>query len=199
MTLRKWFYLFWTTLVIGSIAALAAGLLLQATDQSMTLAGKEIGFNIINMLLAGATISVLSQMGFFAYLIVRFIMMGMIRNKLTWDLIQLILVGIVLVDLVYFRYSGSTGQEGWAIFLVLPVTLVVLSWIVAARKVKITNKSAWIPTFFFLVFVTALEALPSIRLNNAASTFFMLVPLYLCNVWQILILTKIVETKKEPA
>lgn len=199
MTLRKWFYLFWTTICLGSVAALVAGLILQWNDQGLSLAGKEIGFNMINMLLAGATISVLSQMGFFAYLIVRYIMMGFIRNKRTWDMLQIILIIIVLVDLVYFRYTSSDRQEGWAIFLVLPLSLVVLSWIVASWKVKLTNKSAWIPTVFFLIFVTALEALPSIRLNTAASTFFMMVPLYICNVWQILILSKIVDSKKEPA
>lgn len=198
MTLRKWFYLFWTTLGIGAIAALIAGLGLQWTDQGPTLAGKEIGYNMVNMLLAGATISVLSQMGFFAYLIVRFIMMGLIRNKFTWDMIQIIIIVIILFDLVYFRYTGTDQSTGWGIFLVLPACLVILSTIVAYWKVKITNKSAWIPTLFFMIAVTSLEALPSIRLNAPASTIFMMVPLYACNVWQILILSKIVETKKEP-
>jgi KinB signaling pathway activation protein len=198
VTLRKWFYLFWTTLAIGSLAALIAGMCLQWTDQGPTLAGKEIGYNMVNMLLAGATISVLSQMGFFAYLIVRFIMMGFIRNKFTWDMLQIIVILIILFDLVYFRYTGTDQSAGWGIFLVLPATLIILSLIVAYYKVKMTNKSAWIPTLFFMIAVTALEALPSIRLNSPASTIFMMVPLYASNVWQILILSKIVDTKKEP-
>lgn len=198
MTIRKWFYLFWTTLLIGSAAAVITGLMLQLSDQQLSIGGKEIGFSFITMLLGGATISVLSQMGFFAYLIVRFIMMGIIRNKVTWDLLQLLVIAYSLFDLIYLRYSGSQGATGWLSFAVLPCILVVFSLIASWWKVKLTHRSAWIPTMFFLVSVTAMEAVPALRLNNAASTIFMMAPLYLCNVWQILILTKVLKTNKEP-
>ncbi|MCZ8517297.1 KinB-signaling pathway activation protein [Paenibacillus filicis] len=198
MTIRKWFYLFWTTLLIGSAAAVIAGLMLQLSDQQLSIGGKEIGFSFITMLLGGATISVLSQMGFFAYLIVRFIMMGIIRNKVTWDSLQLLVIAYSLFDLIYLRYSGSQEATGWLSFAVLPCILVVCSLVASWWKVKLTHRSAWIPTMFFLVSVTAMEAVPALRLNNAASTIFMMSPLYLCNVWQILILTKVLKTNKEP-
>lgn len=195
VTLRKWYYLFWTTLVVGSIAGLAGGLLLQWTDHEVPLAGKAIGFSIITMLLGGATISVLSQMGFFAYLIARYLFKGFLRKRWVEDAVQVIMIVIVLFDLVYLR---RTPDSGWAAFFILPMVMLAVAWGVAWWKVKLTNASARIPTLFFMIVVTAIEAVPSIRLNNPASTFYMMVPLLACNAWQILILSKVLQTDKEP-
>lgn len=197
MTLRKWFYLFWTTLLIGAVTAVIAGLVLQLTDQQVELGGKQIGFSMITMILGGATISVLSQMGFFAYLIVRYIIGGIIR-KWAWDIVQVIIMVIVLFDLIYLRYVSSGQQMSWGVYMILPLSLIIVSIGVAWWKVKMTNRSATIPTLFFMIAVTAIEAIPSLRLDNAASTIFMMVPLYLCNAWQILILSKVLNTNKEP-
>ncbi|AEI45985.1 KinB-signaling pathway activation protein [Paenibacillus mucilaginosus] len=198
MTLRKWFYLFWTTLLVGAGAAVITGLILQLGDQEIQLGGKEIGFSAATMLLGGATISVLSQMGFFAYLIFRYIAMGMIRNKWTWNMLQGLVILIVMFDLIYLRYSGSSGEEGWAVYLILPIFVLVAGVAVAWWKVRLTNAGSWMPTLFFMIAVTAIEAVPSLRLNNAPSTVFMMVPLMACNAWQILILSKVVNTNKEP-
>lgn len=69
MTIRKWFYLFWTTLLVGAVTAIVTGLVLQFSDQQVALGGKEIGFSMLTMFLGGATISVLSQMGFFLHIL----------------------------------------------------------------------------------------------------------------------------------
>ncbi|MCZ8523734.1 MULTISPECIES: KinB-signaling pathway activation protein [Paenibacillus] len=198
MTLRKWFYLFWTTMFIGAGTALVAGLFLQLSDQEVTWGGKEMGFSAATMLLGGATISVLSQMGFFAYLIFRYMVMGMIRNKGTWNMLQLIVIIIVMFDLIYLRYTGSSGEKGWTAFLILPLFVALSGFGAAWWKVRMTNASSWIPTLFFMIAVTAIEAVPSLRLNNAPSTVFMMVPLISCNAWQILILSKVLKTNKEP-
>ncbi|WP_159887894.1 KinB-signaling pathway activation protein [Paenibacillus puerhi] len=198
MTLRKWFYLFWTTLVIGAVIGMLTGLTMQLTDIEAVRTGKAVGFNLVTSLLGGATISVLSQMGFFAYLIVRYIFIGMIPKKWVWDYLQMIAVVIVLFDLVYLRYTGAEGTPAFLPYLVLPLAIILVGCLVAWLKVKWTNKSAWIPTLFFMIAVTSLEALPSIRLDKAASTVFMMVPLLACNAWQILILQKVLGTGKEP-
>jgi len=196
VTLRKWFYLFWTTLLIGSFSALLTGIILQANDQQFSfLGGSEIGYNILTMLLGGATISVLSQMGFFAYLIVRFIAMGFVKSKWIWDTVQLLLVGVAIVDLFVFRHDPG---DNWLIYSILPSIMLVVGLLVAAWKVKLTNRNGFIPTLFFMTAVTAVEAIPAIRLNTAASTIFMMVPLIASNAWQILILSKVLNTNKEP-
>jgi KinB signaling pathway activation protein len=44
--------------------------------------------------------------------------------------------------------------------------------------------------------VTVLEAVPALKLDNTASSLFMLAPLFVCNAWQILTLHKILDNKK---
>lgn len=197
MTLRKWFHLFWTTLVLGMIVSLVIGLILQYSDKEFSVLGlSAVGFNIVNMLLGGATISVLSQMGFFAYLIVRFIVAGIIRSKIIWDLIQLSIIIVVLFDLVYLRKTNFEGAGSILSYSILPAILLIISLAIAYWKVKMTNRNAFIPTLFFTCAVTVLEAVPALKLDNAASSLFMLAPLLVCNAWQILILHKILDYKK---
>lgn len=196
VTLRKWFYLFWTTLLIGAFSALVTGIILQANDQQFSfLGGSEIGYNILIMLLGGATISVLSQMGFFAYLIIRFIAMGIVRKKWVWDTVQIILIVVAIIDLVILRHDSG---ESWLSYTTLPLVMLIVGLLVSAWKVKLTNRNGFIPTLFFMTAVTAIEAIPAIRLNTAASTIFMMVPLVASNAWQILILSKVLNTNKEP-
>jgi KinB signaling pathway activation protein len=197
VTLRKWFYLFWTTLVIGAIAALVIGLILQANDQQFgILGGMEIGFNVLTMLLGGAMISVLSQMGFFAYLIIRYIAIGIVKSKWVWDTLQLVLVVVAVIDMIYLRHTDDT--ESWLSYSVLPVVMLILALLTAWLKVKITNVNGFIPTLFFMMAVSAIEAVPALRLNSAASTLFMMIPLLASNAWQILILSRVLNTNKEP-
>lgn len=198
MTIRKWFYLFWTTLVVGVVVGTLTGLTMQLTDQEAVLSGKSISHTLIVSLLVSATFSVLSQMGFFAYLIVRYIFMGMMPKKWIWDYLQIILIVIVLIDLVYLRYTSAEGEVSFVPYLWLPLFITVVSFVVAWFKVRWTNPSAWIPTLFFMIVVTALEALPAIREDDAASIIFMIIPLLACNAWQILILQKVLQTSKEP-
>ncbi|PZE19104.1 KinB-signaling pathway activation protein [Paenibacillus xerothermodurans] len=197
MTLRKWFYLFWTTLLVGAVSALIIGLILQANDQQFYFNdGMAIGFNAATMLLGGAMISVLSQMGFFAYLIIRFFAMGLVRSKWIWDIVQILLVLIALFDLIYLRAADEVGH--WSAYAILPVAMLCVGVIVALVKVKLTNRNGFIPTLFFMTAVSAIEAVPALRINSSASTMFMMAPLLASNAWQILILSKVLDSKKEP-
>lgn len=175
-------------------------MILQIADKDFAFLGiSVIGYNMLWMFLGGATISVLSQMGFFAYLIVRFIAIGIFRNKWTWDMLQIIVIIIALFDLVYLPYVSFSSDGGFWGYLPLPLIMLAVAVLIAYWKTKMTNKSAFIPTLFFMSAVTIMEGVPALKLNNAASTVYMLVPLVACNAWQILILHKVLETKKEPA
>jgi KinB signaling pathway activation protein len=196
LTLRKWFHLFWTTLLMGIVVSVMVGLVLQFTDREFPIPGiSGVGFNVLNMMLGGATISVLSQMGFFAFLIVRFIAIGIIRNKVIWDLIQLALTIVAIIDLAYLRYSNFQGASLFA-YSIMPLCILAISLGVSYWKVKLTNKNAFIPTLFFMVVVTILEAVPALKLNNTASNIYMLIPLIACNSYQILNLHKITGKTK---
>lgn len=197
MTLRKWFHIFWTTMALGVVVAAIVGLVLQANDKDfsfMVVGISGVGYNLVNMMIIGAMISVLSQMGFFAYLILRFIVAGIIKSKFIWDMLQLIIVAIVLFDLVYLRVVNFEGNI--LNYLVMPISLLVISLGVAYWKAKLTNQNGFIPTLFFMLAITVLEAVPAIKQDNFASSLFMLAPLVVCNAWQILILHKVLDNKK---
>jgi KinB signaling pathway activation protein len=196
MTLKKWFHLIWTSVVLGIVTAVVVGLVMQFVDQNYQIPLlSAVGFNFVTMAIAGATISVLSQAGFFSYLIVKWIALSILRSKGMWDIIQIALVAVALGDLAYLRYVYY-GQGGSFIpYIWLPLIILVVSVAVSYYKMKLTNRSAFIPTLFIMSTITILEAVPALRLEHAASTLFTLVPLMACNAWQVLTLHKIVGSR----
>jgi KinB signaling pathway activation protein len=200
LTIRRWFYLFCSTLGWGMLSGFITGIILISTNNEFVLwEESNPGFNavnIINILLAGATFSVLSQMGFFSYLIVRYIAIGLFKNKSTWELIQSVLVIVAVVELTFLRYINFAAPgETWLNFLLLPVVLLLIALGVSYWKVKLTKPSSFIPTLLFMYVVTILEAIPALRLNSPPSYFFMLTPLIVCNAWQILQLHRLIRTR----
>jgi KinB signaling pathway activation protein len=201
LTIRKWFWLFCSTLVWGMISGLIAGLLLIGTNNEFTFFDvTEMKYDIQTftfILLGGATFSVLSQMGFFSYLIVRYIAIGFIKNQRIWEWMQLIVIAVTFFDLVYLSHRAfAKVGEGWSHFLVLPAILLVIALAIAYWKMKLTKPSAFIPTVLFMFVVTILEAVPALKLNSPPSYFFMLVPLVVCNAWQILKLHQIIRNDR---
>lgn len=204
MTLKSWFYLFWTTMVVGTAASLAAGLMLVALFSDFALMElSEPGLNwqtLLFIVLSGSSISVLSHMGFFSYLIVRYIALGVLRSKRLWDWLQAIFIVVVFMDFIYLRYVSFAAQgESWVPYSALPTVFLAASFLVGLWKARLTSKHAFIPTFFFMYVVTVLEAIPALRIEGVSSSIYMLIPLFASNAWQILILHKVLQNKRELA
>ncbi|MFC5987965.1 KinB-signaling pathway activation protein [Marinicrinis lubricantis] len=190
LNLKKWFYLFWTTLAVGAGASVITNLIVQIIDPHLE--WNDIYVFLLGILM-GLTYSVLSQMGFFSYLTVNYIAQGMM-SKLTWRVVQWIFVIVVFVDLIALRhYFFGDESEGLGYYTILPVIMAVVAVLTAIMKVKMTNPTAFTPTVFFIFVVTVLEGIPAIRENNLDSTLNMMVPITACNVWQILILHKVLK------
>lgn len=83
-------------------------------------------------------------------------------------------------------------------YTVFPIALIIGALIVAIWKKELTNSSAFVPTLFFVFVATALESVPALREQNAASTITMAIPLFLCNAWQILNLHRVVKSPATP-
>jgi KinB signaling pathway activation protein len=202
LTIRNWLKLFWATLLSGSAAALAAGIVLVVLYDDFTLMElSEPGLNWQTaslILFAGSAISVVSHIGFFSYLIVRDIFLGILRSHLLWNIFQLILIGVGFEIMVYMRWSYSSGEESWITFTILPGIMLLVSLAVALWKMKWTNKTAFVPTLFFIFVGTFIELTPALRYNDL-SIIFMLVPLLASNAWQIMMLPRYLKKKKEPA
>jgi KinB signaling pathway activation protein len=175
---------------VGAISALAAGIFLQITDKQMTFDTALLLFNIGT----GMMFSVLSQMGFFAYLTLNYIVRGTFLKKRLWTVLQWILLAVAFVDAIYLRYVlFAEDGAGLLDYAVLPLILLAAAFAVSYCKVKMTNASAFTPTMFFMFVFTLIEAVPALRLNNPSSTVLMVFPLAACNAWQILLLHKFVK------
>ncbi len=194
VNIRKWVYLFMTTLGIGAAASVIAWMILQAVNPPEETGGAAgIGYNALNAVLAGTMFSILSQMGFFAYLTMNYIARSIIRRPQIWVLIQAAITALVLtyVPVVLMGEEATILEQS-----ILSISVLAVAALVAAMKVKLTNSRAFIPTIFFMAAVTMLEAIPAIRQTGFAAMFFMIVPLLACNAWQILILGKLVKQEK---
>lgn len=154
------------------------------------------------LLFVGLLFSVVSQMGFLAYLMIHRFGLGIFKPRL-WNWVQLVLIAFVLFDLVYLRHiSFSEQNESWTQFIALPLILLIIGVVTAIVKAKLTNHKAFIPALFFIVVVTTLEAIPTILQNDSNWVTLMTATLLTCNVWQVLViqrLTKVEENKHQGA
>lgn len=146
------------------------------------------------MIFLGFTMSVVAQMGFFAYLTVHQFGVNIFKTLTLWNWVQLLIIAIVLFDLIFFRFQLTSGETGRSLlYLGLLATLVVVSAVTAYFKAKWTKKYTLISALFFMIVITTLEWLPAlmVRSGNIDSwVTILLFPLLAVNAYQILVLPK---------
>lgn len=193
MKARKWVFLFWTTLVIGAISGTITGFVLD-WDTETGMGAKEFLITFIWLFGVSAMFSVVSQMGFFAYLSLHRIGLGLFRSW--WNPVQVIIIALILFDLVYFRYQffAEQGDSVWP-YLAVSLFLFIASLLVAYIKQKETTKAAFVPALFFMIVGTTLEWFPALYINDPKWLWVYFVPLFTSNVWQLLILHRLLDPK----
>jgi KinB signaling pathway activation protein len=191
MTLRNWFYLFWTTMVLGAVGAVVVGTVLNGV------AG-PLGLDIKKQLFAGLMFAAVAELGFFAYLMFNWLGIGFFRNPFWFRLIQVLLTVLVLIDLAYLRIVKFGEVGGIWPQLGLPISVLTIALTVAYVKVRMTNRTALIPTLFFMVVATIMEAGPSLKQAPLVMVFFMVLTLMVCNAWQVLQLHRLVTPTGRP-
>lgn len=192
LSIKKWFHLFWTTLLIGAGGAVIAGLALQFVNGKIDF--KSVGdFFLYPLILLGygMLVSVYSQLGFFAYLILNYMGNGVFPQKV-WKYIQLVLSVLALLELIFLR-TVVGGERNVMSDLILGIVILLAALIVSYFKVKSTNISALIPTFFFMTAISIVEVIGVLRIGVDSATVFIVVPLIACNAFQILMLHRILK------
>lgn len=190
MTIRKLFFLFWTTLAVGTLTAPVAGLLLQ-------LFFGPIGISFVHMLWAGLMFGAIAQMGFFAYMVFNMVARGFIRNPYLYQGIQLVMTVLVLANTFSITLRlGGREADAFALHLIVPVLILAVALIVAWFKMRATNPMGFIPAVFFMVAATWLEALPSVEVKSLELIILMILTLQACNAWQIMQLHRLLEPEK---
>lgn len=197
MTLKKWFFIFWSTMAVGAGVCMIEGLIMLLTDQEFGFLGfKATGFNLIMMFLAGIMIGAFSQMGFFAYLTLNYIALSVFRQKYLWNALQGYTTLFGVFFLGYILYQDRTND--W-FFWVMPLILLIMSFGAALLKVKQTKRAAFIPTLFLMFVITAIEAYPALQgETNVTTVIFMVLPLFACNFYQNYLMTSIGKKTAEP-
>ncbi len=192
LSIKKWFHLFWTTLLIGAGGAVIAGLALQFVNGRIDF--KSVGdFFLYPLILLGygVLVSVYSQLGFFAYLILNYMGNGVFPQKV-WKYIQLVLSVLALLELIFLR-TVVGGERNVMSDLILGIVILLAAIIVSYFKVKSTNISALIPTLFFMTAISIVEVIGVLRIGVDSATVFIVVPLIACNAFQILMLHRILK------
>ncbi|MER2191752.1 MAG: KinB-signaling pathway activation protein [Solibacillus sp.] len=198
MTIRNWIkFAFWALIIGGGVNAIAA-LVIRWDFFMPYLVQGEIGEFLaafVWMIILGFTMSVIAQAGFFAYLTLHQVGVNIFRTLTLWNWVQVVLILVVLVDIVVFRFAPAAQYAGdWIIYTVLLLFLIGTAVFTAMKKVKLTNKPhILIPTMFFMVVVTTLEwiiALMGRQGNIDTYVALLLFPLVAVNAFQILMLPK---------
>lgn len=197
MTIRNWVRFFLTGLLIGGFVTGVAGLIVRWEVFSVYLEAGEIGQFIaalLWMVFLGFTMSVIAQMGFFAYLTVHQFGVNIFRSLTLWNWVQLLIITVVLFDLVFFRFRLTSEDTSRSVlYLVLLASLLVTAGVTAYLKAKWTKKHVLISALFFMIVITTLEWLPALMVRSGnidTWVTILLFPLLAVNSYQLLILPK---------
>ncbi|PEW67826.1 KINB signaling pathway activation protein [Bacillus thuringiensis] len=203
MNSRKWVRLFLTTLFLGGISTVIIGFVLEWDRYDKFFQNfdvKEILAVSFWLMGVGFIFSVISQMGFFAYLTIHRFGLGMFRSSSLWNAVQLFFIAFVLFDFVYLRsVLIANGEISLGNNILVAGILFVFGVIVAYVKSKETNKKAFVPALFFMVVVTILEWVPALRINDTDWLYLMVIPLLLCNAYQLLVLHRLIGKTSKSA
>ncbi|HHK5535965.1 TPA: KinB signaling pathway activation protein KbaA [Bacillus mobilis] len=203
MNSRKWVRLFFTTLFLGGISTVILGFVLEWDKYAKffrNFDAKEILAVSFWLMGVGFIFSVISQMGFFAYLTIHRFGLGMFRSSSLWNSVQLFFIAFVLFDFVYLRsVLIANGEVSLGNNILVAGVLFMFGAIVAYIKSKETNKKAFVPALFFMVVVTILEWVPALRINDTDWLYLMVIPLLLCNAYQLLILHRLIGKRSKSA
>jgi KinB signaling pathway activation protein len=195
LTSRNLVKLFLTTLVIGGFTTAIVGFSVRWNEflpyfnhmRILDIAAAALWFIVMGFLF-----SVVSQMGFFAYLTIHRFGLGIFKSVSLWNSVQVVFIVFILIDFVYLRYETFAKAGESVISYVIPaVLLLILGLVVAWYKMKQTNKGAFIPALFFMVAATIIEWVPALKVNKTSWLYLMVFALAACNSYQILILHKL--------
>lgn len=192
-------------LIIGGGVTGVFGLIIRWNFFQPYLATGEIGEFVaafLWMILLGFTMSVIAQAGYFGYLTLHQVGINIFKTLTLWNWVQVLLIIILLVDLVIFRFApGAETFKDWLFYGALLLVLIAASIATAMKKVKLTGKKhILISSIFFMIVITSLEwiiALMGRQGNIDTYVALLLFPLLAVNAYQLLALPKYNEKSEE--
>jgi len=145
----------------------------------------------------GLVFSVISQAGFFAYLFIHRFGLSLFRSF--WPMVQLLLIGFVVFDLIYLPYKAAEGSIPLYLLILMSFALLAYGIVIANIKAKQTHPRAFVPALFLMVVMTAIEWVPGLQASGTDYAWLMITSLLACNTYQLLILHHLTRTDDEQA
>ncbi|PSL42610.1 KinB signaling pathway activation protein [Salsuginibacillus halophilus] len=200
MNTRKVVYLFWTTLLLGATFGMLVGIVIDLDTY--------LGEGVANFILGAiwmfgisAAISLVAQMGFFAYLTLHRIALSIFKGPKLWNRVQIVLIAFAYFDLVFLRYWAFAEEgESLAGYFITPTLLLLFALAVAYVKQKETNRATFVPALFFMFVITIIEWVPALTIDIVHGTKWLwiyLTPLVVANTWQLLMLHRLYSKDDE--
>lgn len=201
MNSRNLVRLFFSTLLLGGITTGIVGFVVRWDEFEPFFSDFQL-VEILSILAwlvgVGLIFSLISQMGFFAYLTVHRFGLGIFKSVKLWNSVQVVLIIFVLFDLVYLRFNAFSEKGDSLVPYIGLALFIALSGLIAAYyKARQTNSDAFIPALFFMIVVTVLEWVPILRVNEESWLYLMIFPLLICNAYQLLALPKFIEKSEK--
>src|SRR5699024_5817463 len=163
---QKIVHMFFKTLFIGGIVGFITSIFVHF-DQYMAYLQPFNALELLGVVLFylgyALVFTVVAQTGFFAYLFIHLFGIGFFKF--------LLLILLALFDMVYF----SSNQIPLWFKVVLAAVVLITAFIVARLKVKKTNQSAFVPSLFVMIVITALELSLVLRAGNIPFVIIMVV------------------------
>jgi len=182
MTLARLIRMVGVTVAIGVLLGLAT-----------TLTGLFGQVSLFKGASVGGFISATSCMGLWAYLTLNFVMRSI--SFRIWVAMQVLITGVVLWDLSYFRYMFVVQGQGsiWPYvgYALWPFAIAIIGSWLKARRVGL---KAFLPALFYLYAFTAIEWIPGLHTSDAKITTQMGIILLGCNLYLLLTLGKAIKT-----
>lgn len=192
-------------MLIGGVVTGVAGIIIRWNFFYPYLAAGEIGEFIaafLWMILLGFTMSVIAQAGFFAYLTIHQIGVGVFKSLTLWNWVQVLLMIIVVGDLIIFRFAPvAENFKDWLFYGGLLIFLIFGAIATAMKKVELTEKKhVLIPSLFFMIVISCLEwIIPLMGRKGNIDTYvaLLLFPIIAVNAYQLLALPKYNKQSEE--
>jgi KinB signaling pathway activation protein len=199
VTIRNWFKFALRALIIGGVVTGLMSLIVRWGDfYAQHVSNGEWGealFGLLWFVFLGFTMSMVCQMGYFAYLTVHQIGVNICRSLTLWNWIQLLLMIVALVDVIIFRFKPyAHSASDWLLYIGLLLLMIIIAILTAIKKVKMTGKKhILISALFFMVFVSVIEWLIALWVRSSGGNEYitlLLFPILAVNAFQLLELPK---------
>ncbi|MCL6548634.1 MAG: KinB-signaling pathway activation protein [Alicyclobacillus sp.] len=188
MRLDRFVFLLFSTVFLGALVGVATAL-----------SGLWIHVYWYTGLIEGGFLATTSLMGFWAFLTLNFIA-NMTLPRRVWRWAQMLLIGIVLYDMLWMRYSSEVAHHPlhhapYSTFLAEGLWPFAVALVAAYFKRRLSGPGSYLPTVFFLYVFTVIDWLLVIwyyagPIANATGVVMMA-----CNVYLILIFGKLLTPR----